>query len=87
MPRRLGTACVILCLSGLATSQAPLQWRPLTHRLAPIAAAWDSTRQATTLLSNEGGLQILVEKDWKCTNPTDPKDNEDCFENPDPQCT
>lgn len=37
--------------------------------------------------SNEGGLQILVEKDWKCTNPADPKDNEDCFENPDPQCT
>ena len=37
--------------------------------------------------SNEGGLQILVEKDWKCTSPADPKDNEDCFENPDPQCT
>ncbi|MBM3757948.1 MAG: hypothetical protein FJW38_28695 [Acidobacteria bacterium] len=55
-----------------------------------IPSAWLTGWEADSRVgfeSNEGGLHLLVEKDWKCTNPADPKDNEDCFENPDPQCT
>lgn len=62
--------------SGCLTVHIPAAW----------LQGWE-TDSRVGFESNEGGLQILVEKDWKCTNPTDPKDNEDCFENPDPQCT
>ena len=42
---------------------------------------WD-TDSRVGFESADGAIQLLIEKDWKCTNPTSPKDNEDCFENP-----
>lgn len=34
----------------------------------------------------DGNLGLLIEKDWKCINPAQPEDNEDCFENPSQAC-
>lgn len=44
-------------------------------------AGWD-TDSRVGFESNDGVIQLLIEKDWKCANPSTPKDNEDCFENP-----
>jgi hypothetical protein len=62
--------------AGLLTVHIPSAW----------LQGWE-TDSRVGFESNEGGLHLLVEKDWKCTNPADPRDNEDCFENPDPQCS
>jgi len=47
---------------------------------APWLAGWD-TDERVGFESTEG-LHILIEKDFKCTVPANPKDNEDCYENP-----
>lgn len=56
---------------GLLTVHLPAVW--LTH--------WD-TDDRVGFDETDGGLRLLVEKDWKCVNPAAPSDNEDCFENP-----
>jgi hypothetical protein len=51
------------------------------HVPAGWLAGWD-TDERVGFESTDGGIHLLIEKDWKCTNPSTPKDNEDCFENP-----
>ncbi|MFN0102456.1 MAG: DUF7009 family protein [Bryobacteraceae bacterium] len=50
-----------------------------------IPAAWLvdwETDSRVGFESTEGAIHLLIEKDWKCTNPSTPQDNEDCFDNP-----
>lgn len=44
-------------------------------------AGWD-TDARVGFEGQAGPIRLLIEKDWKCANPADPKDNEDCYENP-----
>lgn len=57
--------------SGRLTVHLPAEW----------LANWD-TDDRVGFTGTDGGLELLVEKDWKCMNPAAPSDNEDCFENP-----
>jgi hypothetical protein len=41
---------------------------------------WDTDERVG--FESAEGLHILIEKDFKCTLPASPKDNEDCYENP-----
>ena len=49
-----------------------------------IPASWLTGWDANERVGFEStdGLHILIEKDFKCTVPASPKDNEDCYENP-----
>ena len=52
-----------------------------------IPAAWLPGWEQDTRVgfaSSGGPIELLVEKDWKCSNPASAKDNEDCFDNPVP---
>jgi len=44
-------------------------------------AGWD-TDERVGFESTEGGIHLLIEKDFKCSLPASAKDNEDCYENP-----
>ena len=56
---------------GRLTVRVPSAW----------LAGWE-TDERVGFASQSGPVELMVEKDWKCTNPASPKDNEDCFENP-----
>lgn len=47
----------------------------------PWLLNWE-TDDRVGLEGEAGGVQLLIEKDWKCSSPSFPQDNEDCFENP-----
>jgi hypothetical protein len=50
-----------------------------------IPAAWLTnwdTDQRVGFEDESGPIHLLIEKDFKCANPSLPKDNEDCYENP-----
>jgi len=50
-----------------------------------LPAAWLAGWDTDGRVGFEGdadGIHLLIEKDWKCTNPGEPKDNDDCYENP-----
>lgn len=51
------------------------------HVPAAWLANWD-TDERVGFSSTDGAIQLLIEKDWKCTSPVTPAENEDCFENP-----
>lgn len=54
------THCTILLAPFLAaglTAQSPLQWRVLPQRAVPSAAAWDSARQTTVIVTSDAGLR------------------------------
>ncbi|MBM3787485.1 MAG: hypothetical protein FJW30_24270 [Acidobacteria bacterium] len=61
--------------NGHITIQVPAGWLP----------DWD-TDTRVGFETSENGFRILIEKDWKCTAPSNPKDNDDCYENPTPVC-
>jgi hypothetical protein len=44
-------------------------------------ANWD-TDERVGFEEAGGPIHLLIEKDFKCANPSTPKDNEDCYENP-----
>ena len=46
----------------------------------PMVTAWANSSQVG--MEATGTLHVLVEKDFKCLNPTDPEDNVDTFPNP-----
>jgi len=54
----------------------------LTVRIpAGWLAGWD-VDERVGFESTSGGIHLLIEKDFKCTLPASPADNEDCYENP-----
>ncbi len=55
------------------TIHVPAAWLP----------GWD-TDARVGFESAEGPIHLLIEKDWKCANPSFPKDNEDTFDGPTP---
>jgi hypothetical protein len=54
--------------------------RLTVHLPAAWLLGWD-TDERIGFESSEG-LHLLIEKDFKCSLPASPKDNEDCYENP-----
>jgi hypothetical protein len=42
---------------------------------------WD-TDQRVGFEETDGPIHLLIEKDFKCANPSLPTDNEDCYDNP-----
>lgn len=54
-------ASTLLGLAPALPGQQPLTLRPLAHPTPPIAGAWDSARQTTVLLTNDG---VLRHWDW-----------------------
>lgn len=59
------------CANGALTLHVPAAW----------LAGWDMDTRVG-FESQAGALQLLIEKDWKCSSPAQPADNEDCYENP-----
>ena len=51
------------------------------HVPAGWLAGWD-TDERVGFESTGGGIHLLIEKDFKCSLPASPNDNEDCYENP-----
>lgn len=48
---------------------------------SPWLAGWDSDDRVG-FEDTTGPIHLLIEKDFKCANPSSPKDNDDCYENP-----
>jgi hypothetical protein len=46
-----------LLFGGGLIAQAPLQWRTLPQQVQPRAAAWDSARQTSVLVTSDAGLR------------------------------
>ena len=65
------TSLVAQCDGGWLNVQVPAGW----------LAGWD-TDERVGFASTEGGIHLLIEKDFKCSLPASSRDNEDCYENP-----
>ena len=50
---------------------------------AAVVAAWAGSEQVGFGVT-AGNVEVLVEKDWKCLDSKDPRDNEDTFPHPAP---
>ena len=48
-------------------------------------AAWATTEQVG-MAGSAGPVEVLVEKDWRCLDAKDPRDNEDTYPHPSPVC-
>lgn len=48
-------------------------------------AAWAGTEQVG-IAGTAGPVEVLVEKDWRCLDSKDPRDNEDTYPHPAPVC-
>lgn len=55
--------------------------RLTVHVPAAWLAGWD-TDTRVGFEDSTGPIHLLIEKDFKCANPSMPKDNDDCYENP-----
>jgi hypothetical protein len=70
-PDPAASALSVSHAGGRLTVHLPSAWLP----------GWDADDRVG-FSGNEEGLEILVEKDWKCAHPASEKDNADCFANP-----
>lgn len=52
---------------------------------AATVAAWAGAEQVG-MAGVAGAVEVLVEKDWRCLDSKDPRDNEDTFPHPAPVC-
>lgn len=55
--------------------------RLTVHIPAAWLGGWD-TDDRIGFEDTKGPIHLLIEKDFKCANPSTPKDNDDCYENP-----
>lgn len=68
-----------------ATAAALTAQHDGSRLLLTVPAAWLDGWETDSRVGFESvydGLQLLIEKDWKCAHPATPADNEDCFDNP-----
>lgn len=74
--------CTLRSVSGIDAMSAECDGARLTlHVPAQWLTGWD-TDSRVGFDGQAGPIRLLIEKDWKCANPADPRDNEDCYENP-----
>jgi hypothetical protein len=52
---------------------------------AETVAAWAESEQVG-IAGAVGPVEVLIEKDWRCLDAKDPRDNEDTFPHPAPVC-
>ena len=55
--------------------------RLTVHIPSAWLSGWD-VDERVGFEDSTGPIHLLIEKDFKCANPSTPKDNEDCYENP-----
>lgn len=70
-PDSSATALSVSAQGGHMAIAVPASWLP----------SWD-TDQRVGFDGTDRGIELLIEKDFKCALPATPKDNEDCYENP-----
>jgi hypothetical protein len=52
---------------------------------AATVAVWAETEQVG-IAGAAGPVEVLIEKDWRCLDSKDPRDNEDTYPHPAPVC-
>lgn len=70
-----GTAIGVTFADGALTVAVPVA----------TVAAWAGSEQVG-MAGTAGPVDVLVEKDWRCLDSKDPRDNEDTFPHPAPVC-
>lgn len=70
-----GTEVGVKLVDGALTVSVP----------SAVVAEWAGTEQVG-IAGTAGPVEVLVEKDWRCLDAKDPRDNEDTFPHPAPVC-